>query len=154
MDGSFSGGDRWRREVEFFGVSGLKGDFSVTTLEFLQNYERQTNKHHFDSLSPLIAEDAIFWFGDGSYVGKEAIRKAFEATWTLIKEEVYHLQGVKCLGESSTVAAFVYTYHWKGIIDGRQWEGSGRGTSVLRKVPGDWQVVHEHLSKFPPHLQG
>lgn len=117
--------------------------------EFLKTYERLTNTHEFDRVRPLIDDKAVFWFSSGSYSGLPAIQKAFENTWQLIQEEVYRIEDVSCISKSETSAAYVYTYHWEGKINGQFAQGSGRGTSVIVKREGTWKVIHEHLSLFP-----
>jgi ketosteroid isomerase-like protein len=117
--------------------------------EFLRDYIRATNTHRFDAVAPLIAEDAIFWFTSGSFRGPEAIRAAFEKTWRMIQDEEYTVEDVHWLAIDESSAACLYTFHWRGLIDGIAREGSGRGTTVLKKTNGNWSIVHEHLSAWP-----
>ena len=42
--------------------------------QFMQEYEKRANTADFDQVAPLISDDAVFWFSDGSFVGKSAIR--------------------------------------------------------------------------------
>jgi ketosteroid isomerase-like protein len=122
---------------------------ATTPVEFMREYERCTNTHQFQQVEPLIAENAIFWFNDGSYRGRSAIRQAFEQTWDYIQSERYSIENVQWLVNDHSAAVCVYTFHWQGIVDGRQREGTGRGTSVLKRVGDRWQVIHEHLSPLP-----
>jgi hypothetical protein len=55
---------------------------------FMHQYERATNSHDFGELVPLIADDATYWFTEGSYHGIVAIRRAIERTFTTILDEV------------------------------------------------------------------
>jgi ketosteroid isomerase-like protein len=115
----------------------------------LEEYKVEINKHDFDALEPLISRDCKFWFSSGTFVGLEQARKAFERTWGLIKEEVYSLTEIDWIAESDLAAVCTYTFHWKGLIDGKSCEGKGRGTSCFRKETDGWKVIHEHLSHFP-----
>jgi ketosteroid isomerase-like protein len=120
------------------------------TLEtFLAEYARCTNTHQFDAVAPLIAADAVYWFSDGSHRGLASIRLAFERTWSIIQDEYYAIDDVEWLTVEGRSATCIYTFRWRGRIDGAIRAGSGRGTSVLRKVDERWQVVHEHLSPWP-----
>jgi ketosteroid isomerase-like protein len=121
----------------------------MTAAEFLREYERRTNTHCFENVAPLIANNALFWFNDGSFQGKDAIKQAFENTWAYIQEEQYSIDNVQWLVNEANSAVCTYIFHWQGISDGRKVQGIGRGTSVLRKVDARWQVVHEHLSALP-----
>jgi ketosteroid isomerase-like protein len=116
---------------------------------FLEEYERRTNTHQFEEVASLIAEDAVFWFTDGSFRGLEAIQNAFQRTWAVIRDEQYQIVDVEWLSVEPNSAACIYTFRWQGIIDGAIHQGSGRGTSLLRKKGETWQVAHEHLSRFP-----
>ncbi len=116
---------------------------------FLRDYIRRTNTHQFDEVAPLIAEDATFWFSSGSFRGLDAIRAAFERTWGMIQDEEYGIEDVAWLVVTESSAACLYTFRWRGNIDGVASEGSGRGTAVLRQDNGRWLVVHEHLSAWP-----
>ncbi len=101
----------------------------VTPEEFLRLYERKASSRHFEDVSPLIADDAVFWFNDGSYVGKESIRKAFENTWALeIRDERYWLDNISWLANEERFAVCTYLYHWTGVVKDKFRElGSGRG---------------------------
>jgi ketosteroid isomerase-like protein len=46
-------------------------------------------------------------------------------------------------------AVCTYTFHWKGLIDDKLREGSGRGTTCFRNDSDGWKIIHEHLSNFP-----
>ena len=63
----------------------------MTPQDLLALYEERINLHRFDAVAPLIAADAVFWFNDGSFVGTEAIRAAFERTWNSLADETYWL---------------------------------------------------------------
>ncbi len=52
----------------------------MTPVEFLRDYEQRTNTHRFAEVAPLIADNAVYWFNDGSFQGKDAIKQAFEKT--------------------------------------------------------------------------
>lgn len=132
------------------GVRMAKQSGLVTSAQaLLEKYKIEINKHNFDALEPLISRDCKFWFSSGTFVGLEQTRKAFEKTWGLIKEEVYSLTDVEWIAESELAAVCTYTFHWKGVIDGKPSEGKGRGTSCFRKENDGWKITHEHLSNFP-----
>ena len=115
--------------------------------EFLKAYERATNSHDFSKVAPLIDDDAIYWFSDGSFEGIDAIKEAFENTWGKVKDEVYEIKSVRWLAKSDTIAICVYEFFWQGYVDGVKKSGNGRGTNVLVNTNGSWQITHEHLSK-------
>jgi ketosteroid isomerase-like protein len=115
--------------------------------EFMRRYERATNQHDFAVLAPLIAPDAVYWFTDGSYRGRAAIEEAVSGTFATIQDEVYEIGDLEwvTVGEESAVCR--YRFRWTGVVDGQPASGEGRGTNVLTKRDGRWQMLHERLSR-------
>jgi ketosteroid isomerase-like protein len=126
----------------------MRGE-NMTPVEFMHQYEQRTNTHNFQEVAPLIVDDAIYWFNDGSFRGVDEIRQAFEKTWDFIQNECYRIERVQWLISDEHVAVCTYIFHWQGIVEGQSAQGEGRGTSVLAKVDGKWKVLHEHLSSNP-----
>ncbi len=122
----------------------------MSARETLGSYKTEINSHDFDRVVPLLTSDCTFWFTSGTYTGIEEARRAFEKTWGMIVDEVYAVSDEAWVAEGDVAAACVYTYHWKGLIDGVMREGKGRGTTVFRQEAGRWRICHEHLSAFPP----
>jgi ketosteroid isomerase-like protein len=117
--------------------------------ETLALFEEAANSADFDRVAPLIADDAVYWFTDGSFEGLDDVRQAFEQTWATIREETYRIGDARWIAVSDTVAVCVYRFTSSGMVDGHPFAASGRGTSVLVRGTGGWKIVHEHLSKDP-----
>lgn len=115
----------------------------------LARYAAHINQHHFDDLVPLIAEDAQFWFSDGTHCGIAAIRTAFEATWDTLSDETYWLEDLSWISRGDIAASCIYRFCWIATVDGVRRSGSGRGTTVLARRDDGWKIVHEHLSALP-----
>jgi ketosteroid isomerase-like protein len=116
-------------------------------IQFLRQYESANNSHVWANVEPFIAEDATYWFTDGSYMGINEIRSAVGATFTKIQDEEYKISNLGWPVVSDQIAVCTYRFSWKGLVNGVQQSGSGRGTNVLEKRNDAWQIVHEHLSK-------
>jgi len=122
----------------------------MSARDVLQAYEDRINRHDFDLLIDLIAPDATFWFSDGSHRGIAEIRAAFEATWRVIGDtEHYWLDQREWIAEGDDAAACTYRFNWKTTVNGIEASGTGRGTTVLKRVDDRWWIVHEHLSGMP-----
>ncbi len=114
--------------------------------QFMRTYEAANNSHDFAQLEPLIAPDATYWFTDGSYEGITEIRAAVEATFARIQNETYTISELVWPVIGNNVAVCTYHFAWRGMVKGKEKSGAGRGTNVLQKSNGGWQVAHEHLS--------
>jgi ketosteroid isomerase-like protein len=108
----------------------------------MREYEQATNSRDLDRLASLIAEDAVYWFTDGSYRGREAVLAAISATFDAIRDEVYRIEDLEWVAP----AVCRYRFTWTGTVGGRSRSGGGRGTSVLVNTGSGWQMLHEHLS--------
>lgn len=117
--------------------------------QVLALYRERINEHDFDRLRPLISPDAVFWFGDGSHVGIDAVRVAFEKTWAQLADETYRLDDLVWIARGG-VAVCLYSFHWRASEAGQPVAGQGPGTSILARSAAGWQIVHEHLSANPP----
>jgi uncharacterized protein (TIGR02246 family) len=113
---------------------------------FLRKYEDACNSHDFSNVRGLLADDAVYWFSNGSYIGTDEIEKAFVTTWNKIKDETYSISDVRWISLDENSAVCTYQFTWKGIIDGKPQQGTGRGTNVLIKHESQWSIIHEHLS--------
>ncbi|MBK3574154.1 nuclear transport factor 2 family protein [Streptomyces sp. MBT65] len=109
-------------------------------------YERATNSHDIERVVPFIADEATYWFSDGSYQGIEEIRSAIERTFATILDEVYEIRDVEWPVLTGDFAVCRYRFSWTGVIDGESRSGRGRGTNVVVRRDGGWRMLHEHLS--------
>jgi ketosteroid isomerase-like protein len=126
----------------------------MSARDVLQAYADRINRQDFDLLTDLIAPDATFWFTSGTHSGIAAIRAAFEATWQAMgPSEHYWLDQLEWIAEGDHAAACIYRFNWEITVDGRHDSGSGRGTTVLKRVGDRWWIAHEHLSGWPVRRQ-
>lgn len=114
--------------------------------EFMKKYEEAANSRNFENIKPLISENAVFWFSDGSYRGIRMIRSAFESTWNTIMDEVYSLSDMEWIHRSGSVAICIYRFVSTGKVHGEPFLATGLGTSVLVSDGSEWKILHEHLS--------
>ncbi|WP_436533129.1 YybH family protein [Actinoplanes sp. HUAS TT8] len=114
---------------------------------FVRGYEQATNARDLARLAPLIAPDATYWFTDGSHHGITAIKAAIERTFAAIQDEVYEIHDLEWIAVTDDLAVCRYRFRWSGRVDGKPAAGRGRGTNVLVKRDGSWQMQHEHLSR-------
>jgi len=123
---------------------------SVTA--FLNQFEALAEKEDFELINDMIDERAYFRFNDGDFVGRPAIRAAFEKTWRgdpTIKRARFYLSDIVVLTTDDTTATATYTYNWEGSQGDKSFTVKGRGTRVLKFEAGHFRIVHEHLSRFP-----
>lgn len=121
-------------------------------IQFLNRFEEIAEKENFDLIQDMVHDTAFFRFNDGDFVGKQAVRGAFEKTWkgsANVKKERFYLTDIQVLTVDATSATATYTYNWEGSMDGRSFRIQGRGTRVLVIENGRLQIIHEHLSRYP-----
>lgn len=125
---------------------------SDSVVRFLNDFEELAAKENFDLVEDMIHERAVFRFNDGDFVGRAAIRAAFEKTWkgkpNMTKARFY-ISDIRVLSVDQASATATYTYHWEGAMDGKPFQIQGRGTRVLVVEGRRVQIIHEHLSRFP-----
>jgi ketosteroid isomerase-like protein len=116
--------------------------------DFLRAYQAVANAHDLEATLSMIADHAIFLFSDETaHIGKDAIRKAMQTNFDTIKNERYRVRHVTWPVSSDEFALCVYEFEWTGEIHDQPVSGSGRGTTAIRRIDGNWRIVHEHLSK-------
>lgn len=113
---------------------------------FVRAYEQATNSHDVTQVAPLIAPEAVYWFSDGSHRGRDAVLAAIAETFATIRDEVYRIEDLEWIAADRDHAVCRYRFAWTGTLNGQPKSGSGRGTNVLVKTDGTWQILHEHLS--------
>jgi ketosteroid isomerase-like protein len=124
----------------------------TSVVNFLHQFDELANKKNFSLISDMIHEHAFFRFNDGDFVGRQAVKGAFERTWqssSNVQNERFFLTDIVVLSSDVASATATYTYNWEGVREGRQIRIQGRGTRVLVRQQGRLQIIHEHLSHFP-----
>jgi ketosteroid isomerase-like protein len=122
-------------------------------VDFLHRFEALAEREDFALIREAIDERAVFRFNDGDFVGRDAIRAAFEKTWRgdpSVKKARFYLSDIAVLTADQRTATATYNWHWEGSQGGRAFAIKGRGTRVLVFDNGRFRIVHEHLSRFPP----
>jgi hypothetical protein len=113
------------------GRPGVQRRLQFQQLNWGQLDERAANSHDVQRILPLIAEDATYWFTDGSYRGREEITDALERTFAAVHDEVYGIRELEWVAATDEFAACRFRFSWRGVVDGQPSSGWGRGTNVL-----------------------
>lgn len=53
----------------------------------LSTYVEKLNTHSWEQICPHVAEEAVFVFTEGTFIGHAAARQSFEKTFELIQDE-------------------------------------------------------------------
>ncbi|GJM41794.1 MAG: hypothetical protein DHS20C20_20760 [Ardenticatenaceae bacterium] len=113
---------------------------------FIKRYEAALASQDWQQVDPLVHPEACVTFSSGAvHVGKTAVRQAFERNFSLIQDETYQVKNVHWVLRGADTAVYLYTFHWSGLINGKPASGAGTGSSVLKKVGEEWQLLVEHL---------
>lgn len=118
----------------------------LSAKSFVRDYQLALNTQDWNSVEPLISNDAIVIFSNGSlHAGKAAIRAAFQQNFNTINGEDFRIINVKWLVDTAESAAYSFEFHWTGITNSRRASSSGRGTAVLIRRDDRWLLVGEQL---------
>jgi len=117
--------------------------------QFIRDYAAALRSQDWSEVAPLIDEDAVVAFSDGTlHQGVDAIKAAYSRNFALIKNEDFQIENVRWSMRNAKVAAYSFDFRWTGLVDGRPASGSGTGSTVLRNNAGTWMLFAEQL--FPP----
>ena len=126
------------------------GIHTMSATDFVRSYELALATQDWGAVDPLVHHDASVTFSDGSvHKGKDAVRAAFERNFRAIVGERYRITNVHWLLQSEHAAVYLFDFHWTGTIDGHSASGAGRGTTVIVRGGGGWQLLTEHLGPAP-----
>jgi ketosteroid isomerase-like protein len=129
----------------------------MTPDELRRELERRMRAQDLDATLELIADDAVYFWSNGvALFGKAAIAEGLKQNFSAIQFDTYETLDLTWMAHSEDAAACIYAFRWTGEIDGKAVGGGGRGSTVLRKVDGEWRVAVEHLSAggWKPTLRG
>jgi len=116
--------------------------------QFLTAYAAALASQDWQKVAPLIDDNACITFSTGAvHTGIAQIRQAYERNFALIKNEEYIMSDVRWLHRGDDIAVYVFSFSWQGIINEERSNGSGHGTSVIRRSNGTWKLLTEHLGK-------
>ena len=114
--------------------------------QFITDYAAALATQQWQNVAPLIHTDACVTFSNGAvHKGIGAIEKAYTRNFALIKNGDYRIADVHWVMEHDTTAVYIFNFKWKGLINGQEANGAGRGTAVIVKYKGRWQLLAEHL---------
>ncbi|MCH2164672.1 MAG: nuclear transport factor 2 family protein [Marinovum sp.] len=100
--------------------------------DFVSQYESALGTQEWAQVAPLIHDGARVVFSNGRLLeGKAAIKDAYEANFRAIEGEDFRIENVQWLTSSDASAAYMFDFHWAGIINGTAASGAGRGMAVL-----------------------
>ena len=120
----------------------------MTPAETKREMVRRMRAKDLPATMELIADDAVyFWSNGAAMFGKPAIEAAMTTNFDAFVGDTYDIHDVTWVAESDDVAACVFRFEWTAVIDGQRASGRGRGASVLKRVDGQWRIVHENLSQ-------
>jgi hypothetical protein len=121
-------------------------------VRFLERFEALAEQEDFRMIEEMVHERAYFRFNDGDFIGRQAVRAAFEKTWQGgpgVRKVRFYLTDITVISTDRASASATYTYNWEGVMDDEPFRIQGRGTRVLVREGGRLQIIHEHLSRFP-----
>ena len=83
-----------------------------SVVAFLAEFEKLAEQENFELIGNMIDEQAYFRFDNGDFLGRSAIRAAFEKTWRgdpTVRKVRFYLTGVVVLTTDRRSATATYT---------------------------------------------
>lgn len=116
--------------------------------QFIEAYKTALATQQWANVESLIHTNACVTFSNGAvHKGIAAIKQAYERNFALIKNEDYQITNLHWALKGETMAVYLFTYRWRGIINGQSANGAGKGTAVIVFEEGQWKLMAEHLGK-------
>ena len=117
---------------------------------FVMAYKEALDTNAWAAVSPLVHEDACVTFSDGrTLVGKAAVLAGYERNFAAIKDDTYAVSDVHWVSQAEDHAVYTFAFACTGMVDGKPAGGRGRGTAVIVRHEGGWQLMAEHLGPAP-----
>ena len=79
--------------------------------EFIESYESALESQDWDNVSPLILDNCVATFTEGTYVGNSQAELAFRKTFSLIKDESYKISNLHFAIKSDSIAVIIYNFN-------------------------------------------
>ncbi len=134
----------------FYAWHGRKDifDAAMAPADFIEAYSAALASQDWQQVAPLIHPEAVVTFSTGTVQrGIAAIGDAYRRNFSMIKNEEYRISDVGWIETSTEVAIYTFAYHWRGLIDGHEAGGAGRGTAVLQRRGDSWLLIAEQLTR-------
>jgi len=80
---------------------------------FMKQYEIAMNSHIFSNVQPLLCNDCVFYFSDGTFTGIHEAQNAFEKTRNTIQEELYSIHNVQWITVNDNACVCIYQFERK-----------------------------------------
>ena len=130
-------------------VDAEPGPADDSVLDFVARYEAALAMKNFDDVAPLIHPDAVFRFSEGDHRGLDAIRSAFEQTWSAdVADDQYQISDRRVLWRTPASATVLFSWAWSGnSTEHGSFRIDGRGTLVIVRDEAGYRIVLEHLSR-------
>jgi len=116
---------------------------------FIRNYETALATQDWQSVEPLMSNDVVVTFSNGSvHTGLKKVQAAYEKNFSKIKGEQYSMDNIHWLKTEANFAVYTFKYHWSGYVDDTLISGKGVGTAVIVNESGKWKLLAEHLGRL------
>lgn len=117
--------------------------------EFINRYESAITMQKWDELSDFFHDNCAVLYTDGTYVGKNMLKLAFDKTDALMKNGKYNLTEIHYPIINKKFCTIVGIFKWSSEIYGTPINSENRITLCIVNDKGYWKIVNQHLGPMP-----
>lgn len=121
----------------------------ITVQETIKLYEAALAKQTWEAVEDFFHENCTVVFAEATYYGKKQVARAIAKTFSLIKDENFHLSEINWTIVRENFASCTFNFEWSGTINGKRFTNPGRGTALWVFHEDKWQIVNEHFGPMP-----
>jgi len=114
-------------------------------IKFMDEYQQALMSTNWDKLSSFFHDNCAMLYSDGTYIGKKALKKAFEKTFLLMKKGDFRISNIHCSIITDQFCTCLFKLSWSAEVCGDKIIGEDRGTCSLVVVDNSWQIINQHL---------
>ena len=116
---------------------------------FIESYEKALASQDFDLMDSILHPKVSITSALGEiYLGRHAVRAAYERIFYQIKNENFTYGDIKWVFKSKSMAIYLFKFEWDADLNNEHVHRKGFGTAVLVNHKGNWVLLSKQFAKL------